>query len=113
MVACSKFLTYSKGINDSYVTKKILCLLQLIRLNTLSHFSKKTLKLFLLRLQQYGQTNVVISENNLNLNPISNYGSMKLACESYLSSYSYLNKVKSIIFRFPNVVGKNLTWDFI
>ena len=34
---------------------------------------------------------------------------MKLASESYISSFSYLNNVNTLIFRFPNVVGKNLT----
>ena len=34
---------------------------------------------------------------------------MKLASEVYISSYSHLNNLQAIIFRFPNVVGKNLT----
>ena len=100
----------SKGINDSYVDLKNTLLTTINTLEYIKPFLKKNTKIIFTSTSAiYGQTNVVISENNLNLNPISNYGSMKLACESYLSSYSYLNKVKSIIFRFPNVVGKNLT----
>ena len=38
---------------------------------------------------------------------------MKLASESFLTSYSLNNKIKSFIFRFPNVVGKNLTHGII
>ena len=38
---------------------------------------------------------------------------MKLASEAILSSYSFSNKIKSFIFRFPNVVGKNLTHGVI
>ena len=50
----------------------------------------------------------MIVENTIN-KPISNYGAMKLASEAYLSAYSKANGSNVLIFRFPNVIGHNLT----
>ena len=61
----------------------------------------------------YGNIGKKIHENSAPLIPESYYGSMKLASESFISSYSFSNKVKSFIFRFPNVVGTNLTHGVI
>ena len=51
------------------------------------------------------------------LNPISYYGAAKMASEAYIKSFSYMNGFNSLIFRFPNVIGPNLThgvfYDFI
>lgn len=51
------------------------------------------------------------------LNPISYYGSAKMASEAFIRSFSYMNGFNSLIFRFPNVIGQNLThgvfYDFI
>ena len=51
------------------------------------------------------------------LNPISYYGSAKMASEAYIRSFSYMNDFNTLIFRFPNVIGPNLThgvfFDFI
>lgn len=51
------------------------------------------------------------------LNPISYYGSAKMASEAYIRAFSYMNGFNSLIFRFPNVIGSNLThgvfFDFI
>lgn len=51
------------------------------------------------------------------LNPISYYGSAKMASEAYIRSFSYMNDFDTLIFRFPNVIGPNLThgvfFDFI
>ena len=51
------------------------------------------------------------------LNPISYYGSAKMASEGVIKSFSYMNNFNALIFRFPNVVGPNLThgvfFDFI
>lgn len=51
------------------------------------------------------------------LNPISYYGSAKMASEAYIRAFSYMNGFNSLIFRFPNVIGPNLThgvfFDFI
>ena len=56
-------------------------------------------------------------EENDTLNPISYYGSAKMASEAYIKAFSYMNDFNSLIFRFPNVIGPNLThgvfFDFI
>ena len=61
----------------------------------------------------YGNIGHKINEKSAPLTPESSYGAMKLASEAILSSYSFSNKIKSFIFRFPNVVGKNLTHGVI
>lgn len=61
----------------------------------------------------YGNIGVNITEKSAPFKPESNYGAMKLASEGLLSAYSFSNKTKSFIFRFPNVVGKNLTHGVI
>ena len=57
----------------------------------------------------YGQTNLSISENTKKKIPVSNYGLMKLKAEIYLSKLSKLMEFNIFIFRFPNVIGPNLT----
>lgn len=51
------------------------------------------------------------------LMPTSLYGASKLGCEGIISAFSHMFEMKSWIFRFPNVVGKNQThavgFDFI
>lgn len=51
------------------------------------------------------------------LEPISYYGSAKLASEAFISAFSHMNNFHSLVFRFPNVVGSRLThgvvFDFI
>lgn len=58
-----------------------------------------------------------ISEDVGDLHPISYYGGAKLASEAFISSYAYMNDLEVLIFRFPNVIGPNLThgviFDFI
>lgn len=66
----------------------------------------------------YGEkTGQLLSEDVGDLRPISYYGGAKLASEAYLSSYGYMNDMDIMIFRFPNVIGPNLThgvvFDFI
>lgn len=61
----------------------------------------------------FGDVKKIINENMPALYSCSNYGSMKLASEAIVSSFSYLNNIKSFIFRLPNVVGKNLTHGVI
>lgn len=66
----------------------------------------------------YGELiDVNLSENLGGLKPISYYGGAKYASEAYVSAYTYMNDMKSLIFRFPNVIGDNLThgviFDFI
>jgi len=58
-----------------------------------------------------------VNEDFSPMKPISTYGASKLACEALLSAYSYLYDMKSVIFRFANVVGPNqthgVTYDFM
>lgn len=66
----------------------------------------------------YGEmiNNTPFNENDT-LNPISYYGSAKMASEAFIKAFSYMNGFDSLIFRFPNVIGPNLThgvfFDFI
>lgn len=66
----------------------------------------------------YGdKRDVVLDENTPNLSPISYYGAAKLGSEALISAFSYMNDMKSLVFRFPNVIGPRLThgviFDFI
>jgi UDP-glucose 4-epimerase len=66
----------------------------------------------------YGdKAGVNLTENIGSLSPISYYGGAKLASEAFISSYAYMNEMEVLIFRFPNVIGPNLThgviFDFI
>lgn len=58
-----------------------------------------------------------VGESTPDLRPISYYGGCKLGSEALLSSYTYMNNMKTLIFRFPNVIGPRLThgviFDFI
>lgn len=51
------------------------------------------------------------------LSPVSYYGSAKKASESFIEAFSFMNGIDALIFRFPNVIGPNLThgviYDFI
>ena len=59
----------------------------------------------------YGDLKKRLVENQRKLNPISNYGKMKLKSERILTNdKKILNK---IVFRFPNVLGKFLTHGII
>lgn len=66
----------------------------------------------------YGElVDVNLREDLGGLRPISYYGGSKFASEAFISAYTYMNDMKSLIFRFPNVIGANLThgviYDFI
>lgn len=58
-----------------------------------------------------------VSENEVALKPISYYGGAKLGSEAIISSYTYMNDLSVLIFRFPNVIGPRLThgviFDFV
>jgi UDP-glucose 4-epimerase len=57
------------------------------------------------------------SESNETCLPISYYGAMKSASESYLSAFAHTTRIPTFIFRFPNVIGTPAThgvlFDFI
>jgi UDP-glucose 4-epimerase len=57
----------------------------------------------------YGEAPLGIPETHGPLEPISLYGAAKLAAEAYVSAYAHLHGIASWVFRFPNVVGPNLT----
>lgn len=66
----------------------------------------------------YGdKRDTVLDENTPNLSPISYYGAAKLGSEALISAFSYMNDIRSLVFRFPNVIGPRLThgviFDFI
>lgn len=59
----------------------------------------------------------LLTENLGYLSPISYYGGAKLASEAFISAYTYMNDMNSIVFRFANVIGPHLThgviYDFV
>ncbi len=65
----------------------------------------------------YGDKQELLSESAGDLRPISYYGGAKFASEGFISSYTYMNDLQTVIFRFPNVIGPNLThgviFDFV
>ena len=54
-----------------------------------------------------------IGENTGPLQPISHYGAAKLSSEAFISSYCESYKISCSIFRFPNVIGENMTHGVI
>jgi UDP-glucose 4-epimerase len=65
----------------------------------------------------YGDAPGDLTESRGPLEPISLYGAAKLSAEAYLQAYAHLYDLRGWIFRFPNVVGPNLThgaiFDFV
>ncbi|WHO76815.1 NAD-dependent epimerase/dehydratase family protein [Rhizobium sp. BT03] len=65
----------------------------------------------------FGEAEGNIHENHGPLRPISLYGASKLAAEAYLSVYALSFGIKTLVLRFPNVVGERSThgaiYDFI
>lgn len=65
----------------------------------------------------FGEREGPIAEGDGPLEPISFYGASKLAAESYVSVYAHSFGIKSVVLRFPNVVGERAThgaiYDFI
>jgi UDP-glucose 4-epimerase len=62
----------------------------------------------------YGdKRDVELDENTPNLTPISYYGAAKLGSEALISAFSYMNDMSVLVFRFPNVIGENLTHGVI
>ena len=62
----------------------------------------------------YGdKRNIELDENTPSLMPISYYGAAKLGCEAMISAFSYMNEISELVFRFPNVIGENLTHGVI
>lgn len=62
----------------------------------------------------YGEKmGVSVDEDTPSLMPISYYGGCKLGAEALISAYAYMNDMKVLVFRFPNVIGPRLTHGVI
>jgi UDP-glucose 4-epimerase len=65
----------------------------------------------------YGETGKLLTEDFGPLQPVSNYGASKLACEAFISAFSANYGIQVWITRFPNVVGERFThgviYDFV
>ena len=65
----------------------------------------------------YGDAGEMLLTERSELKPISTYGASKLAGEALLASYAYMFGIRSVAFRFANVVGPMQThgvgFDFI
>ena len=65
----------------------------------------------------FGEHEKALAEDDGPLQPISFYGASKLAAEAFISVYSHTLGLRSVVFRFPNVVGERAThgaiYDFI
>ena len=51
----------------------------------------------------------LLNEKTPELAPVSYYGAAKLGSEALISAYTYMNDMRSLVFRFPNVIGPRLT----
>lgn len=65
----------------------------------------------------YGDKSEKLTETVGDLKPISYYGGAKYGSEGFVSAYTFMNDLRTVIFRFPNVIGPNLThgviYDFV
>lgn len=84
---------------------------------TLNYFKKnltnKSKIIFSSSSAVYGNYKKKLTELEEKFLPQSNYGESKLISEVYLKKYCKLNKLKFLILRFPNVVGKPFTHGII
>ena len=100
----------SVDFNDTFLTTK--SVLELMRRNNIKNlFFSSTSAI-------YGdEDNKPMTEDLGGLQPISYYGGAKYASEAFISSYTHMNDLHAMVFRFPNVIGPNLThgviFDFI
>ncbi len=96
----------SVDLNDTFMTT--VSVLELMRRNDIKNlFFSSTSAI-------YGDRhNTLVSEDMGLLQPISYYGGAKYASESFISSYTFMNDLNTMIFRFPNVIGPNLTHGVI
>lgn len=62
----------------------------------------------------YGdRRDVALDEDTPGLAPISYYGAAKLGSEALISAFSYMNDMRALVLRFPNVIGPRLTHGVI
>ncbi len=99
----------SVDFNDTFMTTY--SVLELMRRNDIKNlFFSSTSAI-------YGDKQMLLTEDLGDLKPISYYGGAKYASEGFISSYTFMNDLNTVIFRFPNVIGPNLThgviYDFV
>ena len=103
-----------KGIIDYRIDLKNTLLTTINSLEFIKKYIKKKTKIiFTSSSAVYGSHKNKISELTSKKRPESSYGLMKLQSEQYLENFSYINSVNTLIFRFPNVIGPNLTHGLI
>jgi UDP-glucose 4-epimerase len=61
----------------------------------------------------YGEAKKFPTPEEYPLQPISNYGASKVACESYISSYAYTYGIKGVVLRLANIFGPMSTHGVI
>ena len=61
----------------------------------------------------YGKSDKKFKEDQKRFLPESNYGESKLISEIYIRKFCTINKIKYLIIRYPNVVGKPFTHGVI
>ena len=101
-----------KGILDPNVDFKNTYLTTFNFLNNIQNYLKKSCKIvFTSSSAVYGENKsyALLKENTGPHTPVSNYGSMKLASEAYITHFAFKNKLIYQIYRLPNVIGKNIT----
>ena len=76
------------------------------------YINKKTKIMFSSSSAVFGDKQICINEESI-FQPVSNYGAMKLLSESFINYFCNKYSLKSYIFRFPNVVGENLTHGIV
>ena len=101
-----------KGILDPNVDFKNTYLTTFNFLNNIQNYLKKSCKIvFTSSSAVYGENKsyALLKENTGPHAPVSNYGSMKLGSEAYITHFAFKNKLIYQIYRLPNVIGKNIT----
>ena len=102
------------GIKDYKVDLQNTFMTTLASLNFFKKKLKKNSKIiFSSSSAVYGNYKNKFNEKEKKLVPISNYGENKLLSELYIKRFCIFNKLKFLIFRFPNVVGKPFTHGVI
>jgi UDP-glucose 4-epimerase len=77
--------------------------------NIQSYITKNTKIIFTSSSAVYGKKLNKINTDDSSLLPISNYGAMKLASESFISYFSNKKQIRHYIYRLPNVIGEKVT----
>lgn len=102
------------GLKDFNVDYKNTYLTTVNTINYLEKFINTDTKIiFTSSSAVYGEKKLLLKEYDNNLYPVSNYGVMKLYSEIFIKYFSEYKKIKSFIFRLPNVIGFNLTHGVI